>query len=917
MSGILYNIIISPIELILEFIFEIIYRLIGQRVTNQGFAIIGVSIAVSLLTLPLYKRADFVQKQGRDTYKKLLPWISHIKKAFSGDERFMILQAYYRENNYSPLHALKGSLSLLLEIPFFIAAFHFLSNLTVLKGASFGIISDLSYPDGLIRIGNFSINLLPVLMTTINIISSAIYLKDFPLKDKIQTYGMALIFLVLLYKSPSGLVIYWTCNNIFSLVKNIFYKIRNPKKVIIYLISIAGTLFTILVLKSGIINSLKKLIFIVFFEILALLPLTLYLINKYIKKLTFNIRNDFFYQYKNPTFIFGISSAILILLLGILIPSNLIVKSPVEFIDTNITKNPLLFLINSTCYSIGFFLLWTFIIYRMTPKSIHRTISNSYFIISIILVSNYLFFSGKLGNISPFLKYDTDPSFSLLSKIINLLVISLIIVLFIFIFKSKFSYKISTFTGSVIIICISLLSIKNISNIKKELKNKDVSQSISYQNIQSDSDFETVFNFSKEGKNVLVIMLDRAIGSYFPLCLNEKDILKEQFSGFTYYPNTISFGSHTIFGAPPIFGGYEYTPTAINNELNKSLVEKHNEALKVMPELFLENNYDVTVCDPPFANYQWDSDLSIYSEYPEIKTFITNGKYTNKLAEKYDLKYGDLKYNKRNFFCYGLFSTSPVLIKNLIYDDGNYYNSALYNYYYKDFVDTYSVLEYLKEITNINDSKVNTFTMIDNDTTHSPCHLYLPNYTLVPQSDSNSSLEYTRFHSELQQTHYDVNMLSLLSLGKWFDYLKANDVWDNTKIIIVSDHGYTNGYNCESLGAFDNMIFDNIGLDLMMINPLLIVKDFNSKSFKTDDSFMTNADVPSLVFKDLIDTPINPFTGNVINSDEKFKHPQLITASHKNVGDQDPNSSTFNTEDGVWYSVHDNIFDEKNWTIEK
>jgi membrane protein insertase Oxa1/YidC/SpoIIIJ len=32
---------------------------------------------------------------------------------------------------------------------------------------------------------------------------------------------MALIFLVLLYNSPSGLVLYWTCNNIFSLGKNL------------------------------------------------------------------------------------------------------------------------------------------------------------------------------------------------------------------------------------------------------------------------------------------------------------------------------------------------------------------------------------------------------------------------------------------------------------------------------------------------------------------------------------------------------------------------------------------------------------------------------------------------------------------------------------------------------------------------
>ena len=43
----------------------------------------------------------------------------------------------------------------------------------------------------------------------------------------LECFSMAL-FLVLLYNSPSGLVIYWTMNNLFSLVKNIFYKMKHP-----------------------------------------------------------------------------------------------------------------------------------------------------------------------------------------------------------------------------------------------------------------------------------------------------------------------------------------------------------------------------------------------------------------------------------------------------------------------------------------------------------------------------------------------------------------------------------------------------------------------------------------------------------------------------------------------------------------
>ncbi|MBQ0161893.1 MAG: membrane protein insertase YidC, partial [Treponema sp.] len=240
MASVLYNIFIAPIELVVEVVFEIVYRFVGHETSDQALAIIGVSVVISLLTFPLYQMAEVVQKKERDIQKGMEKWSNHIRKTFKGDERFMIQQYYYKINNYSPLQSLNGSLSLLLQIPFFMAAYNFLSNLEILKGTSVGMIADLGAPDALIKIGALSINVLPILMTLINCVASAIYLKGFSVKDKVQTYGLAVIFLVLLYNSPSGLVIYWTCNNIFSLVKNVFYKLKNPKKVLAILCSVFG-----------------------------------------------------------------------------------------------------------------------------------------------------------------------------------------------------------------------------------------------------------------------------------------------------------------------------------------------------------------------------------------------------------------------------------------------------------------------------------------------------------------------------------------------------------------------------------------------------------------------------------------------------------------------------------------------------
>ncbi|WP_370570354.1 YidC/Oxa1 family membrane protein insertase, partial [Sphaerochaeta sp. S2] len=225
-----------PIELLVELLFVFFFKAFD----NFGLSIAAISILVSLLSLPLYHIAEQLQKKERDTRIRMQPGISRIKSVFKGDEQYMILSTFYRQNHYHPAYALRSSVSLLIQVPFFIAAYHFLSHLPQLQGESFFFIKDLGTPDGLLQIGSVSINVLPILMTIINIVAGAIYTKGFPLRDKIQLYGMAGLFLVLLYDSPSGLVYYWTLNNVFSLVKNIFYKLKHPLK-ILYLIAAFGS----------------------------------------------------------------------------------------------------------------------------------------------------------------------------------------------------------------------------------------------------------------------------------------------------------------------------------------------------------------------------------------------------------------------------------------------------------------------------------------------------------------------------------------------------------------------------------------------------------------------------------------------------------------------------------------------------
>ena len=222
MLNFLYTLIIFPIEQLLGVCYTFVFR-ISQ---NPGLSIIGLSILVSTIILPLSFIAEKQQQAEREKQKQMQRMKDNIKAVFKGDKRFMMLSTLYRQHNYHPVYALRSSLGLFIQIPFFIAAWHFLNNLELLNGHAFLFIKDLGVPDRLLGGG---INLLPILMTLINIVSGVIYTKDLARQDKIQVYGISVLFLVLLYNSPAALVLYWTCNNIYNLVKNMLFK---TKKVI-------------------------------------------------------------------------------------------------------------------------------------------------------------------------------------------------------------------------------------------------------------------------------------------------------------------------------------------------------------------------------------------------------------------------------------------------------------------------------------------------------------------------------------------------------------------------------------------------------------------------------------------------------------------------------------------------------------
>ncbi|MBR3384687.1 MAG: YidC/Oxa1 family membrane protein insertase [Atopobiaceae bacterium] len=906
-----WNIVVQPLVYMIELVYSIFWRFTGV----PGIAIIGVSIAVNLFCLPLYQLADAAQERERQKQASMERWVTHIKKHFSGDQQYMMLSTYYREQNYRPIQALVGSISLLLQIPFFTAAYSYLSNLEMLRGVSFLFLRDLGAPDAMFSIGGFDVNVMPIAMTLINCFSTYVYTKGLPLRDKVQAYGLAAIFLWLLYDSPSGLVFYWTCNQVFSLAKNVFMKVlKDPRTwaLVLEQVAVVGAIGWLALAGHLSTNKMVAVVAaaLVLFELLWVRA--------------WRTRHADAGRTAQPvvsgkalTTQFLLGGLAITLLLGLLIPSAVIGDSPAEFLDLGNLVNPIQRVVHTTTVWGGVAFLWlgTFF-FLSTPEKRPLYGLATWLVVGVCLV-DYFLFGGGLGTLSTTLVYDNSLPYTASDQLLNLAAIIAVVVVLAFLWVKANRVVIPALT--IVAVAMAVLSAPNVLAINGAYA--DACERVAADDsalVGEDGSLRPIYHLSRTEQNVVVIFLDRAISGYVPFILAERPELETQFDGFTYYPNTISFGNSTNVGAPALYGGYEYTPAAINARPDESLRDKHDEALLLMPTLFSGAGYRTTVVDPPYAGtYAHVSDLSIYDGLENTEALNLQDAYSSLYKERHGLTLG--RDMNRRFFMHGLFKAMPTFLRGLTYDNGNYLSTVMTNPTRGTLLREYSELEVLPEVTDVT-SGGGGFALICNETTHEPDIMQLPDY-LPSDNVNNDGLEdMGRFTldgrtvrmdgnptlAEMRLAHYHVNMAALLELGKWFDWMREQGVYDNTRIIIVSDHG-------RGLEQFDGWDIDGHQMNIQNVNPLLMVKDFDAHGFTTSDEFMTNADVPAMAMEGVIEDPKNPFTGEAVTTDEKYAHDQYITSTSHWEANGDASGNTFETSDEPWYAVHDDIFEPSNW----
>jgi len=208
---------------------------IAMVVPQWGLAVMVLSVLVGIMMRPLSKIADRLQDQVHEIDARLAPTLTAIKKNFKGAEQSEKILAMYKDEKVHPLYSLKSLMGVFVVIPVFIGAFDMLAENIHLSGETFLWIADLSHPDAFLALpfqlpffGGY-LNLLPFIMTGFSFVASKLH--SHPAMDAASQRKharnlllMSVGFLVLFYTFPAGMVLYWTTNNLISVIKTLWKK---------------------------------------------------------------------------------------------------------------------------------------------------------------------------------------------------------------------------------------------------------------------------------------------------------------------------------------------------------------------------------------------------------------------------------------------------------------------------------------------------------------------------------------------------------------------------------------------------------------------------------------------------------------------------------------------------------------------
>ena len=222
------------LQIVLKWIMTLFYSIIP----NWGVSIILLTLFIKILLFPLQQKS--LKSSAR--MGEVSPKLKEIKEKYKDDPEKMnaATMALYKE---ADIHPFMSFIPTLIQFPILLAMYGLLNKHFELRGAMFipGWIMDLSAPESVLSfpftipfIGN-ELHLLPIIY-----LATMMLLMIYTQKSTgganngamqiFMTYFFPIIFFFVLYNTSSGLLLYWTMSNVFSIIQQFFTNVFTKKK---------------------------------------------------------------------------------------------------------------------------------------------------------------------------------------------------------------------------------------------------------------------------------------------------------------------------------------------------------------------------------------------------------------------------------------------------------------------------------------------------------------------------------------------------------------------------------------------------------------------------------------------------------------------------------------------------------------
>jgi YidC/Oxa1 family membrane protein insertase len=194
-------------------------NLLHSWLHDYGLAILALTTVIKLTLWPIQNRANRSMRQ----MAALSPKMQELKDKYKDDPTRMNqeLMKLYKQYGINPVG---GCLPMMIQIPIFFGLFKMLGQAVELRNAKFLWVKDLSQPDTIAHLPllGWPVNISPLCMAATQVWLMAMTPKTGdPTQRRIMMF-MPLIFLFICYNFAAALALYYTAQNLFSILQ--FYQ---------------------------------------------------------------------------------------------------------------------------------------------------------------------------------------------------------------------------------------------------------------------------------------------------------------------------------------------------------------------------------------------------------------------------------------------------------------------------------------------------------------------------------------------------------------------------------------------------------------------------------------------------------------------------------------------------------------------